>query len=376
MRELSIAIAFLLMAPALSSAGGVIYGKVLDQNNNPVPGATVRLDEMRTETLTDGSYYFKGVRSGIRYLKITYGSKTWSETLEIVPNFGSHVSYIEIPSNLPFSNTWGNPNEVVRSPYFIRKGSATPYDSTVALEVANGGKFDLIMLDPRDGAKSKLVATEENDSNPSWSSNLNLVYQTDSKEHGSRIWLETGSGAQFIDYGASPKWSSDGSAIIYTKVVDGMSKIYLRKTPKWYKFFSFGRELSAGGDERDPYEAAVSGVPTIFFSSTRTGHREIWSMNRRGLNAVSLTAIAADTGHELRNPSVTADGSVLIFWEDAETPRIWIARPDGTGARVAVENAHHPTWAGSSDDGYTLVFTSEFGGSSQVWTTTIPKELN
>jgi TolB protein len=65
-------------------------------------------------------------------------------------------------------------------------------------------------------------------------------------------------------------------------------------------------------------------------------------------------------------PAWSPDGTRLAFtrWSTVGWS-IWIARPDGSGAKLVAKNAQHPTWSRNG----TIAFWSDRGGAdSDIWT--------
>jgi Tol biopolymer transport system component len=65
-------------------------------------------------------------------------------------------------------------------------------------------------------------------------------------------------------------------------------------------------------------------------------------------------------------PAWSPDGKRLAFtrWSTVGWS-IWIARPDGSGAKLVAKNAQHPTW---SRDGLIAFWSDRGGADSDVWT--------
>ena len=83
-------------APVYAQRDGVIAGRVMDVNGNPIAGATVtvlsieRGDERTFETDEDGNYYGRGYRSD-RFLVTMSAEGFRSQQQEVKVNFGMNT---------------------------------------------------------------------------------------------------------------------------------------------------------------------------------------------------------------------------------------------------------------------------------------------
>jgi len=108
----------------------------------------------------------------------------------------------------------------------------------------------------------------------------------------------------------------------------------------------------------------------IAFESARGGNLEIWTCNSAGEECMQLTSIGAEyTGL----PTWSPDGKELAFYSRVhDRSHIFVVGADGTGLRqVTSDDANHffPGW---SKDGRWIYFSSNSGGSTQLWKT--PRE--
>lgn len=88
LRNLVIAFTLVLIGVA-GNAQNVITGKILDQNQEPIPGATVLIKNTTTGTLTadNGSYQLKSSQKGRFTLEASFmGFKTFSKAIELTGN--------------------------------------------------------------------------------------------------------------------------------------------------------------------------------------------------------------------------------------------------------------------------------------------------
>jgi Tol biopolymer transport system component len=115
--------------------------------------------------------------------------------------------------------------------------------------------------------------------------------------------------------------------------------------------------------------ATVTQVPLsgkIAWVSTKSGKKDIWTMNPDGTTPVNLTAsLTGDSS----DPQFSPDGSKLAFVSTRDgNPEIYTMRADGTVfTRLTNDAARdtHPTW---SPDGSRIAFASDrISGFNDVW---------
>ncbi|HTU45215.1 MAG TPA: protein kinase [Bryobacteraceae bacterium] len=101
----------------------------------------------------------------------------------------------------------------------------------------------------------------------------------------------------------------------------------------------------------------------LYFTSTRSGSREIWSCDLATGNAEPLTALGVSAG----SPSVSPNGRELVF--DGASHGHWAIYRIALGSRPSVVvdgpgNAVRPSW---SNDAKWIYFSSDRNGDWQVW---------
>jgi len=110
MKKLSLLCTLLL--PTVIFSQGVIQGKVTDETNQPVPGATVQIESLAMGTLTDmdGNYQLSGLEAGSWKVSFrTLGFQTVTRTINLVEGATAELDVVlrdppaEIQNSFPKS---------------------------------------------------------------------------------------------------------------------------------------------------------------------------------------------------------------------------------------------------------------------------------
>ncbi len=102
----SIVFAIILLAIQIGFSQSKVKGKVLDENNAPIPGANVIIANKASEqkgvsTDIDGNFSLKLDESGTYNLKVTYiGFKTYKSSIDVVVNLDINLGDIKLKESL------------------------------------------------------------------------------------------------------------------------------------------------------------------------------------------------------------------------------------------------------------------------------------
>lgn len=157
----------------------------------------------------------------------------------------------------------------------------------------------------------------------------------------------------------APRWSSDGSKLIYSA----------EKNRKWGIYvldMNSMRELSA----IPPSGVSIAGN---FFPDNR---RFAFSTAMNGYSDISIGDISSLQSHKIIatpwidvSPAVSPDGSSIIFVSNrAGSPQIYISDKEGFGVhRLTFQGNYNtsPSWSRTGDK---IVYTSMIGGKNQIFT--------
>jgi len=212
------------------------------------------------------------------------------------------------------------------------------------------------------------------------------------------IWLINSDGTEnrlFFKGGDTPSWSPDGrwlafslGAQIYKITVNGDSLTQLTFEgrnffPKWSpdgERIAYRRSTPEGGvyimDAWGTYHRRVIewGGYASWVNESQILFRKggIWISDTLGQNRVLLLSEDEIGAVEIRSPSLSPDGSKIIFsaWKEGQPLQVWIMNADGSNPKeLTTEGGKDPCW---SPDGTRIVYvrynSREFSSSNgRLW---------
>jgi Tol biopolymer transport system component len=170
---------------------------------------------------------------------------------------------------------------------------------------------------------------------------------------------------------AGPKWSPDGSRILFTRTTlqppDGdvtVIDLYTMSANGGVpvQLTTTGTELTNGGYDWSPDGSRIA------FESVRGGSQGIYVVSANG-GAATRLSVAGDFGA----PNWSPDGSRIVFLSEPAAPeprQVWTMNADGSAQAPRTsqsgDNKESPSW---SPDGSRIVYmNSTSAGSSDIWT--------
>lgn len=123
------------------------------------------------------------------------------------------------------------------------------------------------------------------------------------------------------------------------------------------------RITSASGTGEGLFGVASLPNGSVLYTSTASGHSDIWSMSPDGSSPAQLTMNAGNN----TGPAVSADGKTVVFSSDRNGRRnIWSMNVDGSIAKQ-LTNGNSDTEPQITPDGKWLLYASQGGGKIRTW---------
>jgi TolB protein len=158
----------------------------------------------------------------------------------------------------------------------------------------------------------------------------------------------------------SPRWSRDGSRLLYSSERIRQWGIYLLD----FKKMSETRVFSAKGTNiaGDFFPDADEFV----FSSSMNGDQDLYTYR---ISSTKLNRLTSSRGIEV-SPALSPDGSQIAYISDRDgTPQVFIMGRDGHNSRRLTFNGPYNTSPAWSPRGDRIVFSGRQGGKNQVFIT-------
>ncbi len=156
----------------------------------------------------------------------------------------------------------------------------------------------------------------------------------------------------------SPRWSRDGSRLIYSSERNRQWGIYLldfRKMTETKVFSSKGTNIA--GD-------FLPRADEFVFSSSMNGTQDLYSYTLPGSK---LSRLTSSRGIEV-SPSLSPDGNRIVFVSDKDgSPQLFVMNRDSrTMRRLTFQGAYNtsPSWSPKGDR---IVFAGRLGGKNQIF---------
>lgn len=173
-------------------------------------------------------------------------------------------------------------------------------------------------------------------------------------------------------YGALPTYSPDGSTILFTGFATGTPELWQMNadgTDPHPITHTTGSGVAIDG-QTITWSTHASYSPDgkkIAYSSTESGHAEIWVMNSDGSDPTEITFPDDPNAPDANNPTWSPDGSKIVFFggHERDGGYIFSMNPDGSDrTQLTTIHADDPSW---SPDGQQIIFDSVASGKAATW---------
>lgn len=226
----------------------------------------------------------------------------------------------------------------------------SPDGKNLAFISHQNGDADVYLMTADGGRPVRITAESPDDRLGAWSPDgVWLAFARGGSEEEQGLWLRNPDGVNLVhltqenDFG--PAWSPNGKHIVFVRVFEGNSDLYLASLLKdgtWQDDVELTRLTQHEEDDLAPVWSPDG--DTIAFVTFRDGNGEIYIMESDGSRQLRLTTNEADD----LDPVWSPDGSQMAFVSHLYGPgEIFIMDDDGGNQRRLTTNDaedHSPDW--------------------------------
>ena len=237
---------------------------------------------------------------------------------------------------------------------------ATPQPRGTMLAVERSAKrSEIWLIDAENRFSYAIARTEESNDNPMWSPDGKaLAFFSQSSSVGYRIWMyDINSGRRtLLGRGLTPSWSPDGRALAVAGNDSGRFEVYIIGLDGQRRRFTFHEAHVA-------YTAWWNG--SIFFTSDKSGSRQIWEKNLATGKEALLTSLPKEIS--ANGPAPSPGGTTgLFFVKDERTGRfaLFVGGRKFADPILVESDGHNPQW---SVDGRMVLYVSNKSGAQRLW---------
>jgi len=226
----------------------------------------------------------------------------------------------------------------------------SPDGENLAFISHQDGDADVYLMTADGGRPVRITAESSDDRLGAWSPDGEwLAFARSGSEEERGLWLRNPDGVNLVhltkENDFSPVWSPNGKDIVFVRVFEGNSDIYLASRLKdgtWQDDVELTRLTQHEEDDLAP--AWSPDGDTIAFVSFRDGNGEIYIMESDGSRQLRLTTNEADD----LDPVWSPNGRQMAFVSHLYGPgEIFIMDDDGSNQRRLTTNDaedHSPDW--------------------------------
>ena len=229
-----------------------------------------------------------------------------------------------------------------------------------------GGDWDVYLLEGE--GSTRLTEGGGNEVNPTWSPSGDRILFTSISDGNGDLYVMADDGSDVValtstpEFESSSDWSPDGSTVVFDRVVDDDDDLTDIDETDFTQVFvaplgpPLGEavQLTTGEPNAKP-KWSPDGSQVVFLS-WRDGNAEVYVVDEDGSHQVNLTN---DPAYDVL-PSWSPDGSEIAFVSDRDGHRqIYVMDADGSHPTRVTDLPESTTNPGWSSDGSHILFTVE-----------------
>ena len=287
----------------------------------------------------------------------------------------TQVSQPVVPVIPPPPDNFSNMRKIINHPSDDQYPEANRDGSMIAYQARKNGNYDIFYFDP---SQKRIIVTQasrhiSDDTSPAWSADGKELYFTSSRLKSDAIWkkrVQGGKGVRQITTreginDAQPHVSPDGKKLVFCSTKQGRGR--RPETPTLWVCDVDGSMMTQIGAGFNP-RWSPDGSKILFHARSGDNY-DIWMINPDGTELTQLTTDSADDVDACWSP----DGRMVAFssnregsYKTAPNYDIWVFDMDGTGISqltydIATDGA--PEW---SADGQ-IYFHSNRDGNYDIF---------
>jgi Tol biopolymer transport system component len=208
----------------------------------------------------------------------------------------------------------------------------SPDGTKLAFQDANGGDFDIFVMNGDGSGRQELTFSRAFDGDPMWSPDGTRLTFESTRNGNSDVFVIGADGSDETRittnaaFDGDPSFSADGRRIVFTSERDGNKEIYIMNADGSGQ----KRLTSSPGIDADPAWSPEGSK--IAFESERNGNLDVYTMNPDGSSQTRVTNFPALDAL----PAWSPDGSKIVYASDRagrDNRDIWTMNADGSGRR-------------------------------------------